>query len=154
MTLPWKRSWEKKLDELLVRAKRVTVNMNGLPESPLPKQVREKHSVVLKDVLKDPGVVAAGERLIPVMKEHDLQTKALGCFVTLTTQREEKSTRFMLGVSWDDGRPHGTQSWTDYPKVFDKIRRHLGAPESCVAKGPVAVHWVWWPDEPAQAAKP
>lgn len=143
-----KRGWQKKLDKLKARASRVVINLDTEAdtdhEGDLAQQAREGRLRLDPDTLNNPAVVKARRRLRAVSQEHQLGEFVLGCYVTLTVSSAQGNTRFHLGISRADGSPPcpDEKPW-GVPGKFDRIRRHLGAPESPSARGPRALHWHW-----------
>lgn len=140
-----KPSWQRKLDKLKGRAKRVRVNMDDLPagDEALMEKTRATCQMDVGEALQSASVQEAMRRITAVEDEHQLDTRVLGCYVTLTILSSKGKSRYGLAISYLDKRPPQAKSWTEPPNKFERIRKYLGAPESMVAKGTVALHWVW-----------
>lgn len=141
--LPWSRSWEKKLDALVARAKRAPSNLADLPSSPLTDQIRETGQIHRDDALQDPVGREAIRRSRALDQEHELHTSVRGCYVTVSTQRGGGKRFMLLAVSNLDKSRHGATSYESYPAVFDAIRTRVGAPKAAVAMSTQVVHWAW-----------
>lgn len=142
-----KPSWQRKLDKLKIRAKRVAVNMDALPETEsgkaLMKKVRATGQLEVGEALQEPHIQEARSRLNAVESEHELMAYALGCRISLTLFSGGGKLRYGLAISHLDKRPPQLKGWNKPPKRFERIRKYIGAPERVVAKGTVALHWVW-----------
>jgi len=142
--MKWTPSWAKKLDELKARARRAVMSRKGLPDdTELLESVRKTGSITLGEALERESVQETMRRGFALMDEHELSIKVAGCCVSLQVMDTgTKGRMFMLAISRIDKQPHGA-TWDHVPPKFDKLRKHLGAPEKPIALGPVAVHWSW-----------
>ena len=141
--MKWTPSWARQLDELKKRARRAVMSRKGISDDQeLVDAVRKTGSITLDEALERESVQETMRRGFALMSEHELSIKVTGCCVSLQAMETERGLMFMLAISRGDKQPHGA-TWDRVPPKFEKLRKHLGAPEKPIALGPVAVHWSW-----------